>query len=262
MSARVALPMPAGMLVGSLSEKNLPDPEAVLHLTRDTLNRAGFKGFELTVVLPDDSSRIAFVTVDSLAGSEEDKDAFVRWKLKKSMPFDVDAAQIAYSVLGPHEGAEGKGVDVMVALSPRSVVREYEDLFEKLDLHAGRVLPSTLAALSLLRLPAQDSLFIKSAPGSVTTTVFRNQRPRFYRRMTGTSLYDAAYPTVLYYQDKLGGDRFADLTVCGYDQENKAEIADLESKLGIPVRRMEPRSVEDIFKPVFGALDLVWTHLT
>ena len=32
---------------------------------------------------------------------------------------------------------EGKGVDVLVALSPRSIVQEYEELLEQLDLHAG-----------------------------------------------------------------------------------------------------------------------------
>ena len=79
-------------------------------------------------------------------------------------------------------GREGKGVDIMVALSPRSIVQEYEELLEKLDIHAGYVIPSTIAAMNLhpASCPAgsraEDALFVKIAPDSIATTVFQNNR--------------------------------------------------------------------------------------
>ena len=136
-------------LPGRLPGKTSSTSGVVLDITKDAMRRAGVRGFEMSVVIPDDSCRIALVTAESLAGKEEDREAFLRWKLKKSVPFDVDTAQIAYEVLGPHEGTEGKGVDVLVALSPRSIVQEYEELLEKLDIHAGYVIPSTIAAMNL-----------------------------------------------------------------------------------------------------------------
>src|SRR5262249_45540856 len=154
-----------------------------------------------------------------------------RWKLKKSILFDVDSAQVAYRVLGPHRG--GPGVDMLVVLSPKSVVQEYEAIFEPMGIYAGVVLPSTFAALNLLLVPAGDSLFVKVAPDCVTTTVFQNQRAQFYRRVTDVSVYDAVYPTVLYYQDKLGGTAFQSLYICGYNEDLRRSLEEIREKIGL-----------------------------
>jgi len=257
--------LPSGAIVGSLAERNMVDVAAVRDITKDAIRRAGAKGFEMSVVIPDESSRIAFVTVESLAGKAQDREAFIRWKLKKSVPFDVDTAQLAYQVLGPHEGPEGKGFDVIVALSPRAIVQEYEDLLEKLDIHAGYIVPSGVAVMDLhpAAVPgkrSEDVLFVKIAPDSVATTIFQNHRPRFYRRVTDMPLYDAVYPTMMYYQDKLGGRSLANATVCGYDRAIHREMDELEEKLGVPVRSMGPDTVEDIFKPALGAVGFVWAN--
>jgi type IV pilus assembly protein PilM len=256
--------VPGDTLCGSLSERNLMNSEAALEITRNALKEAGARGFEVSVVIPDDSSRIAFLTADNLTGTAQDREAFVRWKLKKSVPFDVDAAQIAYQVLGPHVASEGKGVDIVVALSPRSIVQEYEELLERLDLHAGYVVPSTLATMNLYPstgFAQQDVLLVKIAPESITTTVFQNDRPRFYRRVGRIPVYDAVYPTMMYYQDKLGGTTLAATLVCGYDRDPQSEIAELQDKLGVPVKRLEPRTIDDIYKPALGAVDLIWANL-
>jgi type IV pilus assembly protein PilM len=258
--------LPAGALAGSLADKNLTNFDAVYDLTKETLRRAGARGFEMSVVIPDDSSRIAFISIESLAGNAENREDFIRWKLKKSVPFDVDTAQIAYQVLGNTGVTEGTGLDVMVALSPRSIVQEYEDLLEKLDIHAGYVVPSTVAAMSLQPAKAagirEDVLFVKIAPDSIATTVFQNQRPRFYRRVAEMPIYDAVYPTLMYYQDKLGGTTLASATVCGYDRVVHSEMDELEDKLGVPVRSMEPKNVEDIYKPALCAAGLTWDNLS
>jgi type IV pilus assembly protein PilM len=257
----VATPISAGTVVGALSEKNLPNLQAAQEIAKDTLSKAGMRGFEISVVIPDDSSRIAFITAENLTGSQEDRETFVRWKLKKTVPFDVDSAKVAYRVLGPHSGKEGKGIDVMVALSPKSIVQEYEELLEKLDLHAGLIMPSTLAVLNLGGAPPEDSMFVKIAPGSISTTIFQNQRPRFYRRVGEIPLYDAVYPTIMYYQDKLEGTGLGSITLCGYESDSRLDIADLQNKLGIPVRKVEPKSIDDIYKPALGAVELVWANL-
>jgi type IV pilus assembly protein PilM len=223
-------------------------------LVQALLSEVKFKGSEIAVVVPDSTARIAFLTVENPSNNPEEQQTFIRWKLKKSIPFDVDAAQVAYRILGPHRG--GPGVDVLVALSPRSVVREYEAIFDALDIHAGTVLPSTLAALNVFTPPSGDALFVKVAPDCVTTTVFQGRRIQFYRRVTDTSLYDAIYPTVLYYQDKLGGNALQHLYVCGYDGDLQMSLEQVQEKLGLSAQRVEPKSVEDIYKPALGAIHL------
>jgi len=90
----------------------------------------------------------------------------------------------------------------------------------------------------------------------VTTTVFQSKRVQFYRRVTDTSLYDAVYPTVLYYQDKLGGSALQHLYVCGYDGDLEPSLDEIQRKLGLSAQRVEPKSVDDIYKPALGALHL------
>jgi len=223
-------------------------------LVQALLSEVKFKGSEIAVVVPDSTARIAFLTAEIPSSNPEEQQTFIRWKLKKSIPFDVDTAQVAYRILGPHRG--GPGVDMLVALSPRAVVREYEALFDALDIHAGVVLPSTLAALNLVTPPAGDALFVKVAPDCVTTTVFQSRRIQFYRRVTDASLYDAVYPTVLYYQDKLGGNALQHLYVCGYDGDLQMSLEEIQMKLGLSAQRVEPKVAEDIYKPALGAIRL------
>jgi len=221
---------------------------------QEVFNQVGFKGSEVVVVVPDETARIAFLTVEKPSKNPEEQKTFIRWKMKKTVPFDVDTAQVAYRVLGSHGG--GAAVDIVVALSPRSVIHEYEALFDSMDIHAGMILPSTLAALNLFPPPTGDMLFVKVAPDCITTTIFKDRRVQFYRRLTDLGLYDAVYPTVMYYQDKLSGKSLEHMVVCNYDSDLRAPLEEIQEKLGLATERLEPRSVEDVYKPVLGAIHL------
>ncbi len=253
-ATKQADPLQPGALAGSLTERNIQNLDAVRSVLTEMLNHIGFKGAEIVVVVPDDAARIAFLTAEKLSKDPQEQQTFIRWKLKKNVPFDIDAAQLAFRVLGPHP--TGAGVDLLVALSPRSVIEEYETIFDSLNIHAGLVLPSTLAALNLFNAPPSDSLFLKIATDCMTTTIFQNRRIQFYRRVANVSVYDAVYPTMMYYQDKLGGKTLEQLTICGYDSDLRSSVDELEQKLGLRAQRLEPKSIDDIFKPVLGSVHL------
>ncbi len=252
--SKVAADLVSRSVIGSLSETNIPNKDATRAAVLETLNRAGFEGSEIVLIIPDDSVRIAFLTVENLPKNPAEQQTFIRWKLKKTVPFDVDAAQLAFRILGTRTGS---AADLLVTLSPRSIIQEYEDLFDSMALHAGLVVPSTLAALNLLPPPASDTLFLKIAPDCITTSVLQRGRIQFYRRVVDVSVYDAVYPTVMYYQDKLGGKALERLIVCGYDADVRSSIADLQQKLGLSAHRLDPKDIEDIFKPVLGGAHLV-----
>ncbi|PYR98454.1 MAG: hypothetical protein DMG12_22960 [Acidobacteria bacterium] len=253
-AAKLAMDLPSGTFAGSLTGTNIHNLETLRSNLKDLLSQVGFKGSEIVVIVPDDAARIAFLTAERLSKDPEVVQTFIRWKLKKTVPFEVEQAQVAFRVLGPHHGATS--VDMLIAISPRSVVEEYESLFDSLGIHAGLVLPSTLAALNLFDVPPKDTLFLKIAPDCMTTTVFQNQRMQFYRRVTGMPLYDAVYPTVMYYQDKLGGKALEQLTVCGYDSDIRSSVDELQGKLGLRPLRLGPKSIDDMFKPVLGGIHL------
>jgi len=227
---------------------------AVRPQVRSVFDQIGFRGSEIVVVIPDEGARISLLTSENPSRAPEEQQAFIRWKLKKTVPFDVDTAQVAYRLLGPNRS--GSGVDMLVAVSPRSIIDEYERLFDSMDIHAGIVLPSTLASLNLFVAPVTDALFVKVAPDCTTTTVFQNRRVQFYRRVPEMSLYDAVYPTIMYYQDKLGGKALDQIVVCGYDSDLRVQVEEIRQKLGITAQRLEPKSLDDIYKPVLGAVHL------
>ena len=253
--------LPEHAITGSLLEKNIMDHGRVSEFLNELMRESGFKGPEIGVVIPDDSARISFVTTETLPGSEEERTAFIRWKLKKTVPFEIDTAQVAYNIMGTRLTGEDKGTDLLVTLSPRSVVEEYEFLMEELGYEAGFVIPSSLAALNLFAVPNGDVLFLKIAPGCIATTIFRNGQAEFYRKVAETPLFDAIYPTLMYYQDKLNGSGLTGVTVCGYDMDLGSEISELQDRLHVPVKKLGPGSIDDIFKPVLGAVDVVWANL-
>jgi len=246
---------------GSLLEKNIIDHGRVFEFLKELMGETGFRGHEIGVVIPDDSARISFITTETLPGSEEERAAFIRWKLKKTVPFEIETAQVAYNILGTRFNGDDKGTDLLVTLSPRSVIEEYEFLMEELGYEAGFVIPSSLAALNLFSIPAGDVLFLKIAPGCIATTIFRNGQAEFYRKVAETPLFDAIYPTLMYYQDKLGGSGLTGVTVCEYDMDMASELSELQDRLHLPVQKLGPRSIDDIFKPVLGAVDVVWANL-
>lgn len=248
-------------IAGSLLEKNIIDHGRVSEFLKELMGESGFKGPEIGVVIPDDSARISFVTTETLPGTEEERTAFIRWKLKKTVPFEIDTAQIAYNIMGTRLTGEEKGTDLLVTLSPRSVVEEYEFLMDELGYEAGFVIPSSLAALNLFAIPSGDVLFLKIAPECIATTIFRNGQAEFYRKVAETPLFDAIYPTLMYYQDKLNGTGLTGVTVCGYDMDLGSELLELQDRLRVPVQKLGPKSVDDIFKPVLGAVDVVWANL-
>jgi type IV pilus assembly protein PilM len=259
-SAKGISTLPVQVITGSLLERNIIDHGRVSEFLKELMREAGCKGPEIGVVIPDDSARISFVTTETLSGSEEERTAFIRWKLKKTVPFEIDTAQIAYNIMGTRTTGEDRGIDLLVTLSPRSVIEEYESLMDELGYEAGFVIPSSLAALNLFAVPAGDVLFLKIAPGCIATTIFRNGQAEFYRKVAETPLFDAIYPTLMYYQDKLNGSGLIGVTVCGYDMDLGAELSELQDRLHVPVQKLGPRAVDDIFKPVLGAVDVVWAN--
>ena len=236
---------------------DIQNSDAAREIVERTLQASGFRGSDIAVVVPDDAARIAFMTADTLPKTQEEQQTFLRWKLKKTVPFDVDTAQIAFRVLRAHKPT---GYDLVVALSPRNVIESYENLMEKLGIQAGFVVPSTLAALSLISAPEQDSLFVKISPDCVTTTVFQNKQMTFYRRVAELGLYESVFPTMLYYQDKLGGTAFQQMIVCAYEGVPARSLQELSERLGIPAVPLQPRNIEDIYKPALGAVHLSWAN--
>ena len=61
----------------------------------------------------------------------------VRFRLKKSLPFDVDQSSVSFERQG-----SGNQIRVVAAVTPRHVLDEYESLVREAGYNPGTVLPS------------------------------------------------------------------------------------------------------------------------
>lgn len=251
----------AGAIVPDLRDRNIPDAAPVDGALRRALDESGFSGSELVVVIPDDAVRTTLVETESFPSSLREQDSFIRWKLKKSLPFDVSGARVACQKLG-----ENGVVEILAVLAPEVVVAEYESLVDRLGLHPGVVCPSTPAALNLLEptdpeFGTRDLLFAKLSPTAIVTAVIGGGRVRFYRCLPRrSSIEEAVYPTLMYYEDKLKATApdpstpgIARMIVCSEVEEGR-EIASTARTLGLETDSLYPAGVEDIYKPALGAL--------
>jgi hypothetical protein len=248
--SRAVAPLGAGVLIGDLREPNVIDTTAVRDAVQTALDGAGFSGSELSLVIPDEAVRIALLNVDSLPDADADRRAIIRWKLKKNVPFDVDSAYVAYQILG-----ENGSVDLLVALSRQVIAAEYQERIESLGLHAGIVSSSTMASLNLLPDAKGDVLFVKKSPTSVTTSIVMGGTLRLYRKVTLGPLDDVVYPTLMYYQDTLGGSGLAEVLICG-EGITESEAKEMAVRTGVRIQRLHSAELGDPYKPALGVLQL------
>ena len=129
----------------------------------------------------------------------------LRWKLKKSVPFEADETVISYMRQAPRED----GVDVVTALARLRIIREYESLAEGAGLYPGVVMSSSLAAITLLD-DRQPTLLARVSGLALTTAIVREGVLCGYRctelpaqnvELTPQMLLEEIFPVAAYYQD-------------------------------------------------------------
>src|SRR5207247_9043019 len=79
---------------------------------------------------------------DALRSDHDEALRVVRFRLEKSLPFDVDKAKVSY-----HARKLQDEVRVVAAVGLGSVIDDYEAAFREAGFNPGVVLPSTLAAI-------------------------------------------------------------------------------------------------------------------
>jgi type IV pilus assembly protein PilM len=157
------------------------------------------------LLLPDTVVRVFVQHFDQFPRSAKEAIPMLRWKLKKSVPFEVDETLISYMRQAPREG----GVDVVTALGRLRIVREYEAAAEQCGLQPGVVLSASLAAVALLA-DQRPALLARVSGNSLTTAIVREgvlcgyrctELPAQVGQLTPQMLLDEIYPVAAYYQD-------------------------------------------------------------
>src|SRR5882672_1961021 len=169
-----------GSVVPDLIEVNLRQPDGVYEALRDTLSSLGGRSRDVIAVLPDAAVRVVLLDFDTLPGKREEAESVVRFRLKKSLPFDVDKAKVSYQAQ-----TSPAGMRVVAAVALNSVLEDYEAAFVEAGFVPGVVLPSMLAALG--GAPAeQPTLVVKVDVRTTSIAILDKQQLLLFRTLENT----------------------------------------------------------------------------
>jgi len=232
-------PLPAGTLQASPVEDNLRVPNAAAEAIQRIAppNGSGKKRRSTALILPDYAVRVSLLDFDSLPSSPEEREALVRFRVKKTIPFDIDSAAVSYSIL-PAAGNGKKNVDVVAATVAFEILARYEALFRGAGFHPGEITASSLAALELCREPGLV-VVAKLAGNILTVMALDDGRLKLFRCLpieepSDEEILGVLHPTFAYVEDELGRS-VGKLVTCGLERAPaglKAPVELLRSRLG------------------------------
>jgi len=200
--------LPAGAVMPSPMETNITQPDAVREALRGVFNKVAHRGAPLALLIPDPAVRVFVLPFENLPRKSEDALPLLRWRLKKSVPFDVDEASVSWM----RQKARDGGLEVITVVAQRRILREYEELLESVGARPGVVLSSTLAVLPLLD-ESGATLLARLCGATLTAAVVCGGSLCVYRStelMPGArqfdpqTVLDEVFPAVAYFQDTWG----------------------------------------------------------
>lgn len=205
LQAAATAALPEGLLAPGLQQANVPDRAKLVPVLRDALAAVAGRARDICLIIPDATTRVMLLDFESFPEKQQDADAVVRFRLKKSLPFDVEHSSVSFERQGT-----ALPVRVVAAVSPRSVLEEYESLVREAGYNPGSVLPSTLAALGLAD-ASRPTMVIKVEHGTTTFAIVDQDQILLYRALdnggsavNGESLFDDVNTSLVYFEDRYG----------------------------------------------------------
>jgi type IV pilus assembly protein PilM len=189
----------------SAVETNLVDGAAVRSAVEAAMSRIGARNEQVALFLPDSVIRVFVLHFDVFPRSASEAIPMLRWRLKKSVPFEAEETLISYMRQAPRD----EGVDIVTGLARLRIVREYESLLEPLGLQPGVVMSTTLATLPLLD-DRGPTMLARLSGAMLTTAIAREgilcgyrctDLPSSLDSLEPRALLEEIFPVAAYYQD-------------------------------------------------------------
>ncbi len=171
-------PLLPGSVVPSLNASNFPQPARIVAALRQALDRVVERDRKLTLVIPDAAVRVLLLDFDSLPEKLAEALPIIRFRLRKLLPFEVDDAAISYQVM-TRDSAQ---VRALVAVTPHSVLAEYEAVVREAGYAPGAVLPSTLCAIAAIP-DDTDALVVNQNAVCITTAITKQNEVLLHRTL-------------------------------------------------------------------------------
>jgi type IV pilus assembly protein PilM len=191
LEACAALELAPGCVVPDLVEGNLRQRDAVRAAVEETLGSLGSRSRDVIAIVPDAAVRVVLLEFDTLPSDSDEAASVVRFRMKKSLPFDVD-----------------KAIRVVAAVALSSVVEDYEAAVRDAGFSPGVVMPSMMAALGAAA-GESPTLVVKVDARTTSIAILNAQQLQLFRTLenargvtiTGEQLAEEVYPSVVFFQD-------------------------------------------------------------
>ena len=240
--------LPPGAIVPSAVEINLVNSAAVKAAVSKACHRLRSRDEDVALILPDPVIRVFVQHFEDFPRSAQEAIPMLRWKLKKSVPFEADETVISYMHQAPRE----TGVDVVTGLARLRIIREYESLAEGAGLHPGVVLSSSLAAIAILD-DEKPALLARVSGSSLTTAIVRTgvlcgyrctELPAYGTDLTPQMLLEEIFPVAAYYQDTWQ-EAIQSVRLAGLGARLPEFVGPLEEEFHCPVRSLLHSAVSE-----------------
>jgi len=200
-------PFEPGVLQASPVADNIQQAMVVQERIRSAAPPNGKARRRAAVIVPDYCARVSVLDFDAFPDQHEERLALLRFRMKKSVPFDVDSAVVSYAVQPRRKDQADSKVEVLAAIVAAEVVARYEAPFRQLGYQPGLVTTSSLAALNLVE-PDESAMFVKLAGQILSLIVLQGSGIKLARciELDGDhpeEIESILHPTVAYIEDEL-----------------------------------------------------------
>jgi type IV pilus assembly protein PilM len=173
--------MPPDVMRISIREQNIIDPENFVKSVRAAHNLLLCRSGKVSVTIPDSVGRIMLVDLEGRFKSRSEALDLIRWKLKKSIPFDLADTHLDYQQLTVRENGD---LALLVALVSKTVITQYEELLVKAGLTPARI---DFNSFNLYRAferrlsLSEDCILVSFYAGTLGIMAFSQGVPEFIR---------------------------------------------------------------------------------
>jgi type IV pilus assembly protein PilM len=247
--ARTSSPQPAfqplepdTIAVSPLAD-NVHKADALADAVRAITGGASMKGRGAVLILPDYCARVSVLEFDNFPSDPKEQLSLVRFRMKKSVPFDVETAAISYQPQTAKAGSTA--IDIVVVVAALEIVARYEAPFRGAGLHPGLVTTSLMAMTELNPHP-DISVMARLNGKALTVAIMNGASLKLVRCVevpdtTANEILAVLLPTMAYVEDEMG-TRAARLLFCGFGDDNDWQgeldvpLIPLQSRLGAPTQ--------------------------
>lgn len=175
--SRFILPLEGGIIQPSFEQRNIREPALLEKKIKEALEKVHLSDHKIACLIPELSLRAFVFSFDTLPFSRKEREQIIRFRVKKQIPLLPEDAAVSFDVL-----RTDNSVRVLAAVARSSIIREYEDLFARLQLNVRSIGFPSLSLNNLINKEAtQNFLLVNIEEDFFSLVVVANSAFVLYR---------------------------------------------------------------------------------